>query len=168
MTQTPSVLNVLFLCTHNAARSILAEAQLNALGTGRFKAYSAGTMPRPDGLPNPLALAVLEQAGIDTTALRSKRWDVFAGPDAPAMDLIITLCDLAAGESCPIWPGHLATAHWGYADPSQVEGDDAARFEAFRRTMYMIRRRIEILINLPADKLEVAALGTSAREIGES
>src|SRR5207245_3943087 len=111
-------INVLFLCTHNSARSILAEALLNHIGKGRLKAYSAGSSPRANQQPNPLGLKVLQATGISTEGLRSKSWDEFAGPDVPHMDLVITVCDNAAGEICPYWPGHPATAHWGYADPS--------------------------------------------------
>ena len=111
------MINVLFLCTHNSARSVLAECLLNHIGQGRFQAYSAGSSPRENQQPNPFALLALESAGIPTAGLRSKSWDEFATPGAPQMDLIITVCDNAAGEVCPIWPGHPATAHWGYADP---------------------------------------------------
>lgn len=124
MTESATPLNVLFLCTHNSARSILAEALLNAMGEGRFKAYSAGSSPRDNQQPNPLGLQVLQKAGIPTEGLRSKSWDEFAAPGAPHMDLIITVCDNAAGEVCPFWPGHPATAHWGYADPSEGNGSD--------------------------------------------
>jgi len=161
--QTP--LNVLFLCTHNSARSILAEATLNHLGGGRFKAYSAGSSPRPNQQPNPLGLQVLQAAGIRTDGLRSKSWDEFAGPDAPPMDLIITVCDNAAGEVCPIWPGHPATAHWGYADPSALEGTDAQRLEAFRQTLIAIRRRLELLVNLPPEKLAQQLIQHTARDL---
>lgn len=140
------MLNVLFLCTHNSARSILAEATLNHIGGGRVRAFSAGSSPRPNQQPNPLGLQVLREAGIPTEGLRSKSWDEFAAPGAPEMDLVITVCDDAAGEPCPIWPGHPATAHWGYADPSAVPGTDADRLEAFRRTLAAIRSRLELLV----------------------
>ncbi len=159
-------LNVLFLCTHNSARSILAEALLAHVGRGRFRAFSAGSSPRANQQPNPLALRVLEQAGVPTAGLRSKTWDDFASPDAPRMDLIITVCDNAAGESCPVWPGHPATAHWGYADPSDTTGTDAQRLEAFRQAMLAIRRRLDLLINLPPARLEKLALEQSARDLG--
>jgi protein-tyrosine-phosphatase len=143
------MLNVLFLCTHNSARSILAEATLNHIGGGRFQAYSAGSSPRPNQQPNPLGLQVLREAGISTEGLRSKSWDEFAAPGAPHMDLVITVCDDAAGEPCPVWPGHPATAHWGYPDPSAVEGSDAQRLEAFRKVLLALRRRLGRLAALP-------------------
>lgn len=158
-------LNVLFLCTHNSARSILAEALLNAMAGGRFKAWSAGSSPRDNQQQHPLALQVLQKAGVSTEGLRSKSWDEFAAPGAPTMDLIITVCDNAAGEVCPIWPGHPATAHWGFADPSEGDAPDSEKLEAFRQTLHLIKRRLDMLINLPADKLEKAVLQTSAREL---
>lgn len=161
-------LNVLFLCTHNSARSILAEALLNELGKGRFKAYSAGSSPRPDQQPHPLALEVLQSAGIATESLHSKSWDQFAAPGAPVMDLIITVCDNAAGEVCPIWPGHPATAHWGYADPSASDASDEHKREAFRRTMQLMRQRLEILVNLSPEKLDKMRLQHTARELSQS
>lgn len=158
-------LNVLFLCTHNSARSILAEATLNHIGGGRFKAYSAGSSPRENQQPNPLGLQALQAVGIDTTGLRSKSWDEFAGGNAPQMDLIITVCDNAAGEVCPIWPGHPATAHWGYADPSEVQGTEEQRLEAFRQTLLAIRRRLDLLVNLPPEKLARHLIQTTARDL---
>ena len=161
-------LNVLFLCTHNSARSILAEAVLNHIGGGRFRAFSAGSSPRPNQQPNPLALQVLQQVGISTEGLRSKTWDDFAGTDAPKMDLIITVCDNAAGETCPYWPGHPATAHWGYADPSLVDGSPEQRLAAFQRTLVAIRHRLDLLVALPADKLTASGLEASARGLASS
>src|SRR5574337_753879 len=146
--------NVLFLCTHNSARSILAEALLNHLGKGRFKAWSAGSSPRENQQPNPLALETLAKAGIATEGLRSKSWDEFGHPDAPKMDLVITVCDNAAGEVCPFWPGQPATAHWGYADPSEAEGGEDSKREAFRQTLHLIGKRLEILVNLPSSSLD--------------
>lgn len=160
-------LNVLFLCTHNSARSILAEATLNHIGRGRFKAWSAGSSPRENQQPNPLGLQVLQAAGITVDGLRSKSWDEFAGSDAPRMDLIITVCDNAAGEVCPVWPGHPATAHWGYADPSEVQGTEEQRLEAFRQTLHAIRRRLDLLVNLPAEKLAQQLIQQSARELSQ-
>ena len=158
-------LNVLFLCTHNSARSILAEGLLNHLGKGRFKAYSAGSSPRENQQPNPMALDTLAHAGISIEGLSSKSWDVFATPDAPHMDLVITVCDNAAGEVCPYWPGQPATAHWGYADPSALDGDEAQRIEAFRQTLHLIRRRLEIFVNLPMSSLHKVSLEKTAREL---
>ncbi len=163
-----TALNVLFLCTHNSARSILAEALLNDMAPGRFHAYSAGSSPRDNQQPNPLGLEVLRAAGISTEGLRSKSWDEFAAPGAPVMDLIITVCDNAAGEVCPIWPGHPATAHWGYADPSEGNGSDDEKREAFRKTLHAIHQRLELLINLPADKLEKTLLQHTARELSRA
>ena len=164
--QTP--LNVLFLCTHNSARSILAEALLNHLGHGKFKGFSAGSSPRNNQQPNPLGLQVLDHAGISTVGLRSKNWDDFALPDAPQMDLIITVCDNAAGEVCPFWPGQPATAHWSYADPSAGDASDADKLLAFKQTMLAIKRRIELFISLPPEKLQAVALQTSARGLAQS
>ena len=160
--------NVLFLCTHNSARSILAEAILNNLGKGRFKAYSAGSSPRENQQPNPMALKTLETAGISTEGLRSKNWDEFAAADAPHMDLVITVCDNAAGEVCPFWPGQPATAHWGYADPSAIDGSDSQKMEAFRQTLYAIKRRLDLLINLPAASVQRLMLEKSARDLAKS
>ncbi len=163
-----TTLNVLFLCTHNSARSILAEATLNHIGGGRFQAYSAGSSPRDNQQPNPLGLQVLRAAGIATDGLRSKSWDEFAGSDAPQMDLIITVCDNAAGEVCPIWPGHPATAHWGYADPSEVQGTEEQKLEAFRQTLHAIRRRLDLLVKLPPEKLAPQLIQQSARDLSRA
>ena len=160
--------NVLFLCTHNSARSILAEAILNHIGKGRFKAFSAGSSPRGDQQPNPMALQTLESVGISTDGLRSKTWDEFAAADAPHMDLVITVCDNAAGEVCPFWPGQPATAHWGYADPSAMEGSDAQKMQAFRQTLHAIKRRLELLTNLPATSVARLTLEKSARDLAKS
>lgn len=156
-------LNVLFLCTHNSARSVLAECLLNHLGGTRFRAFSAGS--QPSGRVNPFALQALAEQGIDTTGVRSKSWDEFAVPGAPTMDLIITVCDSAAGETCPVWPGHPATAHWGYADPSATSGSDAAKLTAFRDTLALIRRRLEILVAMPDERLHALALQQTARDL---
>ena len=160
-------INVLFLCTHNSARSILAEATLNHIGHGRFKAYSAGSSPRDNQQPNPLALKVLQAAGIATEGLRSKSWDEFGKPDAPRMDLVITVCDNAAGEVCPYWPGQPATAHWGYPDPSEVQGSDEQRLEAFRQTLHAMRQRLDLLVNLPSDRLARLMLEQTARSLAK-
>ncbi len=160
-------LNVLFLCTHNSARSILAEAILNHIARGRFKAFSAGSHPHDNQQPNPLGLQVLQQAGISTEGLSSKSWDEFGKMDAPHMDLVITVCDNAAGEVCPYWPGQPATAHWGYPDPSAGDGTDAQKLEAFRQTLHALKRRLDILISLPKAKLEKTMLQNTARELSK-
>ena len=165
---TPQPINVLFLCTHNSARSILAEALLNHIGRGRFTAYSAGSSPRVQQQPNPLAIATLAKAGVPTDGLRSKSWDEFAVAGAPHMDLVITVCDNAAGEVCPFWPGQPATAHWGYADPSEGDGDEAHKREAFRQTLHAIRRRLDLLVNLPPASVARLMLQDSARGLSTS
>ena len=159
-----AVRNVLFLCTANSARSILAEGLLNHLGRGRFRAYSAGS--HPDGRVNPLAIETLRTLGMDAGEARSKSWYEFAGADAPRMDLIFTVCDNAAGEACPVWPGHPVTAHWGVPDPAAVEGTEEQKRQAFRDAAATLRRRIEALVSLPLDTLDPAALRARLREIG--
>ncbi|MCE4059486.1 arsenate reductase ArsC [Pandoraea sputorum] len=146
--------HVLFLCTHNSARSILAEGILNDLGSKRFVAHSAGSQPA--GQPNPYALELLSSRGIDTSSMRSKSWDEFAQPDAPRIDFIFTVCDNAAGEMCPIWPGHPTKAHWGVPDPSQVQGEPEEMRKAFLQTYLQLRTRIELFLDLPLEKLELA------------
>lgn len=158
-------LNVLFLCTHNSARSILAEALLNHLSKGKFKAFSAGSSPAENQTPNPMAIATLEKASISTEGLSSKSWDVFAVPDAPHMDLVITVCDNAAGEVCPYWPGQPATAHWGYADPSEMVGTDEQKLEAFKQTLHQIKRRLELFTSLPLTSLNKLALEKTVRDL---
>jgi protein-tyrosine-phosphatase len=161
------LLNVLFLCTHNSARSILAEATLNHLSKGRFKAYSAGSSPRENQTPNPMALQTLQKAGMSIEGLSSKSWDIFAVPDAPHMDLVITVCDNAAGEVCPFWPGQPATAHWGYADPSEAVGSDEVKLEAFKQTLHQIKRRLDLFTSLPVASLNKMALETTARDLAK-
>jgi arsenate reductase len=158
--------NVLFLCTHNSARSVMAEALLNVLGRDRFQAFSAGSMP--SGLVNPFAVEKARAIGFDTGEIRSKSWDEFAAPGAPHMDIVITVCDNAAGEVCPIWPGHPSTAHWGFPDPSGVEGTDDDKRAAFDQVFVAIRRRIELLVNLPIDKLERLAVANELKRIHNS
>jgi protein-tyrosine-phosphatase len=148
-------LNVLFLCTGNSARSIMGEVVLNRLGRGKFKGYSAGSQPA--GAVNPIALQVLQQAHYDTSGLRSKSWDEFAKPGAPKLDFVFTVCDNAAQEVCPIWPGQPMTAHWGLPDPVKVEGGDAERHLAFADTLRMLTNRIGIFVSLPFDKLSKAS-----------
>jgi len=155
--------NVLFLCTHNSARSVMAEALLNTIGQGRFQAFSAGSMP--SGRVHPFALEMARTIGYLTDDIRSKSWDEFARPGAPLMDIIITVCDDAAGEVCPIWPGHPATAHWGFPDPSRTQGSDEAKRHAFDQVFHAIRRRIELLVNLPVEKLEHLALARELKRI---
>lgn len=162
---TPTPLHVLFLCTHNSARSILAEALLNHLGQGRFRAHSAGSQPKT--APNPLALRVLEQAGIPIEGLRSKSWDEFAAPESPTMDLVITVCDHAASEACPYWPGHPVTVHWGYPDPSAVAGDEATRLAAFQGTMLALRQRIKALIAQTSPETDRGAIAALARRLAQ-
>ena len=158
--------NVLFLCTGNSARSILAEAYLNAAGKERFAAYSAGS--HPNGQVNPLALELLARHRLDAGELRSKSWDEFALPGAPAMDFVFTVCDNAAGEVCPIWPGQPMTAHWGVDDPAKAEGTEEEKRKAFRRAFSELSARINLLLNLPLAKLDRLALKKKLQEIGES
>ena len=160
------VYNVLFLCTGNSARSILAEAILNRRGKGRFNAFSAGSHPK--GAVHPLALALLERKGLTTEGLRSKAWDEFARPGAPKLNFVFTVCDNAAGEVCPIWPGQPMTAHWGQPDPAAVEGTDLDKTSAFREAFRMLERRIEMFTSLPIASLDQLSLGNKVREIGKS
>ena len=159
-------LHVLFLCTGNSARSILAEAYLNAAGKGRFQAHSAGS--HPAGKVNPFALDLLRKNGIDTTGARSKSWDEFARPGAPKLDFVFTVCDNAAGEVCPIWPGQPITAHWGVADPAAVTGSDADKRKAFLRAFSELSTRISLLLALPVDKLDRVTLKRKLEAIGKS
>ncbi|GLQ49934.1 arsenate reductase ArsC [Dyella flava] len=156
--------NVLFLCTGNSARSVMAEALLNVLGKGRFKAYSAGSFP--SGQVQPIAAELAREAGYHE-ALRSKSWDEFATPGAPHMDFIITVCDNAAGEVCPIWPGLPITAHWGVPDPAAVTESEAARRHAFQSAWATLRQRVELLVSLPVEKLDRIAIQGELRGIGQ-
>lgn len=156
--------NILFLCTGNSARSILAEGLMNHLGQGRFRAYSAGSQPL--GRVNPLALETLATLGCTAEGYASKSWDVFAAPDAPKMDFVITVCDSAAGEACPYWPGAPVSAHWGFPDPSHAEGGEAHRRAAFLETAQAIVRRLQLLLALPVDRLDRLSLQHQLREIG--
>ncbi|MCE2722365.1 MAG: arsenate reductase ArsC [Burkholderiales bacterium] len=155
--------NVLFLCTHNSARSVMAEAILNKMGAGRFRAFSAGSHPKSS--PNPFALEQVEKLGFDRSQFKSKSWEDFAVVGGPEMDIIITVCDNAAGEVCPVWIGHPATAHWGFPDPSDTEGDDQAKRVAFERVFQSIKHRIQFLVSLPIDKLEHLALANALKKI---
>jgi arsenate reductase len=156
--------NVLFLCTGNSARSIMAEVLLNHLGRGRFQAHSAGS--HPTGKVNPFAVETLRTAGLEAIGLRSKSWEEFAEPGAPPIDFIFTVCDSAAGETCPIWPGKPVTAHWGVEDPAAVEGTEEHKRAAFRSAAAVLRRRIELFLALPLEKLEAHAVKAKLREIG--
>jgi arsenate reductase len=163
----PEILrNVLFLCTGNSARSIMAEGILAKDGAGRFRAFSAGSQPK--GEVNPYALKTLAAYGYPAEGFRSKSWDAFAGPSAPEMHFIFTVCDNAAGEACPFWPGHPATAHWGIEDPAAVEGDDIARQRAFNEAFRFLRNRIALFLALPLAGLDATALGTKLHEIGRT
>ncbi len=166
MSDTDRVLNVLFLCTGNSARSIMSECAINREGKGRFRGYSAGS--HPTGSVNPYALDLMKRQNFNVEGLRSKNWDEFAQPDSPSLDFIFTVCDNAAGEVCPIWPGQPITAHWGVPDPAAVTGSDetikAAFFEAFRQ----LNNRISIFVNLPLDRLDRLALQRRVEEIGHS
>jgi arsenate reductase (thioredoxin) len=159
-------LNVLFLCTGNSARSIMGEVVLNRLGRGKFKGYSAGSQPA--GAVNPIALQVLQQAHYDISGLRSKSWDEFAQAEAPKLDFVFTVCDNAAKEVCPIWPGQPMTAHWGLPDPVKAEGSEAERHLAFADALRMLTNRIGIFVSLPFDKLSKLSLQKHLDEIGQS
>jgi arsenate reductase (thioredoxin) len=158
-------LNVLFLCTGNSARSILAEAYLNARGEGRFRAFSAGS--HPNGIVNPLALELLKKHRIRVDGLRSKSWDEFAAADAPKLDFVFTVCDNAAGEICPLWPGQPVTAHWGVEDPAAVQGSDEKR-RAFLKAFTTLTARINLLLALPFERLSRQGLKSKLDEIGRS
>ncbi len=165
-TLEPRPFNVLFLCTGNSARSILAEAILNHLsGRGRFRAYSAGSHPKSE--PNPYAIQLLQESGIPVDELRSKSWDEFAQPDSPPLDFVFTVCDKAAGEQCPFWPGQPMTAHWGVPDPVEVEGDNAVKLRAFSDAFMVLKRRIDLFTSLPIRSLDDMALEKRIREIGK-
>lgn len=161
---TDRVYNVLFLCTGNSARSILAERLLDHHGAGRFRGFSAGSFPK--GAVRPEALRVLAEAGLRTEGLRSKSWDEFAAPGAPVMDFVFTVCDQAAGEVCPVWPGRPVTAHWGIPDPAAAEGTEAERMLAFREAFRALEARIKLFLSLPIASLDRLALSRKVAEIG--
>jgi arsenate reductase (thioredoxin) len=160
------VYNVLFLCTGNSARSILAESLLNSLGNGRFRAFSAGSFPK--GRVHPMAVELLKRKNFPAEGVRSKSWDEFAAPEAPPIDFVITVCDNAAGEVCPVWPGNPMTAHWGIADPAAVEGTDAEKALAFRKALEELETRVKLFTSLPIGSLDSMALQVRLREIGRS
>ena len=157
---------VLFLCTGNSARSIMAEALMNRLGRGRFRAWSAGSHPR--GEVQPFALETLASLGLPTEGLRSKSWAEFASPDAPALDFIFTVCDRAANEVCPVWPGRPLTAHWGVEDPAVYKGSDDEARKVFQRVALTLKRRIELFLALPVEKMDALALREQMRSIGRA
>ena len=156
--------NVLFLCTGNSARSILAESILNQQGKGRFRAFSAGSFPK--GTVHPAAIALLKELDYDTDGFRSKSWDEFSGPDAPKLDFVFTVCDNAAGEVCPIWPGQPMTAHWGIEDPAAVEG--AAQEQAFWNAYQQLQRRIQLFLSLPIEDIDELSLQNRLKNIGKT
>jgi protein-tyrosine-phosphatase len=156
--------NVLFLCTGNSARSILAEAMLNHLGEGRFRAFSAGS--HPTGAVNPLAVETLRRMRVPSDGLRSKSWDEFAAPGAPGLDFVFTVCGKAAGEVCPVWPGQPMTAHWGVEDPAAIQGSDEVKRQAFWAAATLLRRRIELFLSLPLERIDALSLKAKLKEIG--
>ncbi len=159
------VFNVLFICTGNAARSILGEALLNDLGRGRFRAFSAGS--HPQGFVHELAIRELQSRGISTLGLRSKGWEEFAGPGATAMDFIFTVCDHAAGETCPVWPGQPMTAHWGTPDPAAAGGTEEEKAQAFLDAAITLKRRLDLFLSLPIDSLDSMSLRKQVSDIGK-
>ena len=161
-----AVYNVLFLCTHNSARSVIAECIINRLGAGKFRGFSAGSAPR--GSIHPYALDMLRNQNYDVSGLRSKSWDEFAAPGAPRMDFVFTVCDDAASEVCPIWPGQPMTAHWGIPDPSAAAGSEAERRYAFADTHRMLYQRVGIFVNLPLASLDTLALQKQLKDIGST
>ena len=158
--------NVLFLCTGNSARSIMAEAVINREGMGKFKGYSAGSMPK--GVVNPMTLDLMHKLNYDVSAFRSKSWEEFAKPGAPQLDFVLTVCDNAANEVCPVWPGQPMTAHWGVPDPLEVQGNDAVRALAFADTYRMLNNRISIFVNLPLASLDKLSLQRQLDDIGRT
>ena len=157
--------NILILCTGNSARSIIGEVLFNTMGAGRVKAYSAGS--HPTGKVNPLAIEQVQRVGYPVENLRSKSWEEFAAPGAPELDYVITVCDKAAGEVCPFWPGQPITAHWGFPDPAAVEGTDEEKRAAFTRTLHQMRNRVQLFLSLPLATLDRLAIENSVRAIGK-
>lgn len=155
--------NILFLCTHNSARSVVGEVLATQISNGKFIGYSAGSTP--GGKVNPFAVEIAQKYGYDLSKLRSKSWDEYSAPGAPVMDFIITVCDNAAGEVCPFWPGKPATAHWGYPDPAAVQGTDEVKRSAFREVELGLKKRLEILMNLPLEKLDQMSLNSQLKNI---
>jgi arsenate reductase len=157
--------NILVLCTGNSARSIIGEALFNTMGAGRFKAYSAGS--HPTGKVNPFAIGLVQELGYPVENLRSKSWDEFAAPGAPELDFVVTVCDKAAGEMCPLWPGQPVTAHWGFPDPAAVEGTDEEKRSAFAGTLRQMRNRVQLFLSLPLETLDRLAIENRMRAIGK-
>lgn len=155
--------NILFLCTHNSARSVVGEVLATQISNGKFIGYSAGSTP--GGKVNPFAVEIAQKYGYDLSKLRSKSWDEYSAPGAPVMDFIITVCDNAAGEVCPFWPGKPATAHWGYPDPAAVQGGDEDKRSAFKEVELGLKKRLEILMNLPLEKLDQMSLNSELKNI---
>ena len=166
MNPNDKVYNVLFICTHNSARSIIAEGLMNLLGAPRFRAFSAGS--HPAGEVQPMALQVLAERHVPTDGFRSKDWQEFAAHGAPQLDFVLTVCDKAAGEVCPVWPGQPMTAHWGVPDPAAVEGSDEAKARAFMDTAVTLKRRIELMLALPIASLDRLAIHRELKQIGEA
>jgi arsenate reductase len=166
MSDPAKVYSVLFLCTGNSARSVIAEALMNSEGKGRFRAYSAGSMPT--GRINPHTIPIVEALGFSASQFRSKSWDEFAAPGAPPLDFIFTVCDNAAGEVCPIWPGKPMSAHWGVPDPAAVKGSEAEISAAFSETARQLRNRIQLFLNLPLASLDRLSLQAKLKEIGQT
>ena len=164
--QVEKIYHVLFLCTGNSARSILAEATLNHLGGGRFRAYSAGS--KPSGKVHPASLRLLQRLGLPTAGLRSKSWDEFAARDAPQMDFIFTVCDTAAGEECPLWLGSPVTAHWGVEDPAACTSSEAEQDKVFEQAYQRLTKRIQLFLSLPFNKLNALSLKQKLQEIGKA
>jgi arsenate reductase len=164
MSAADRVYNVLFLCTGNSARSVLGEVLLNNLGRGRFRAYSAGSTPK--GQIHPMTLAVLAEAGMSTEGLRSKSWDEFAAPGAPPLDFVFTVCDNAAGETCPLWPGQPMSAHWGIEDPAAVTGPEFKQRAAFADALRFMRNRVTAFANLPLASIDRLSLSSKLKDIG--
>jgi arsenate reductase (thioredoxin) len=160
----PKTYNVLFLCTGNSARSVMSEALVTTMGGGRFRGFSAGS--RPTGRVNPFAIEMIAPTGYDVSQLRSKSWDEFAGGGAEKMDFIITVCDNAAGETCPYWPGHPSTAHWGYEDPAALEGTDDQKRASFKKVFQQIERRVALFVALPIESLDALSLKKGIQAIG--
>jgi arsenate reductase len=161
----PKPYNILILCTGNSARSIMGEALFNTLGAGRFHAYSAGS--HPTGRVNPFAIEQVRAVGYPTEGLRSKSWDEFAQPGSPQMDFIVTVCDSAAGEACPLWPGQPVTAHWGFPDPAAVKGSDEDKRAAFAQTLRQMRMRVQLFLSLPLETLDRMTIESNMRRIGQ-